>query len=277
MENNVLFEDDNRVMPLMSAAKIWSCLKETVEDESVFKNIMTLLLVQSVAVCLEKGRKTSAASALKWIENNCELPQSLGVKLSTIVTQGDTYHPFIMSFSFSRLLETIQSFLNTYLEKNPSDDLLKAATKAAQSSQKIEAFEDTQVTQDTCLLEKANESTEKEAKNKDNTVCLRTKRKLFSTKMTDVWKPDTCKKSYVCITRISNSEISQLSKSMNTSEVKKTRKKWTARLDKNLKDGVKRHGQGKWSRILLDYDFEGRTGTMLKDRWRILMKTHEVG
>ncbi|CAF98026.1 unnamed protein product, partial [Tetraodon nigroviridis] len=45
---------------------------------------------------------------------------------------------------------------------------------------------------------------------------------------------------------------------------------WTAKLDKNLMDGVKRHGQGKWSRILLDYDFEGRTGVMLKDRWRVL-------
>ncbi|KAM7369956.1 hypothetical protein PAMP_011244 [Pampus punctatissimus] len=162
---DVLFEDDNGVMPLMSAAKIWSYLKETVEDESLFKNIMTLLLVQSVAVCLEKGQKSSAASALKWIENNCKLPKSLGVKLSTIVTQRDTYHPFLMSFSFSRLLETIQSFLNAYLEKNPSDDLLKAATKAAQSSQNLETFEDT-VTQDTCLLEKANESTEKDAKNK---------------------------------------------------------------------------------------------------------------
>ncbi len=52
--------------------------------------------------------------------------------------------------------------------------------------------------------------------------------------------------------------------------------KWTAQLDKYLKDGVKRHGQGKWSRILMDYDFEGRTGTMLKDRWRVLMRSHEV-
>lgn len=50
--------------------------------------------------------------------------------------------------------------------------------------------------------------------------------------------------------------------------------KWTAQLDKYLKEGVRRHGHGKWARILLDYDFEGRTGTMLKDRWRILIKDH---
>lgn len=43
---DVLFEEDDRVMPLMSAAKIWSRLKETVEDECLFNNIMILLLVQ---------------------------------------------------------------------------------------------------------------------------------------------------------------------------------------------------------------------------------------
>lgn len=68
--------------------------------------------------------------------------------------------------------------------------------------------------------------------------------------------------------------------SPDTKKAQKTRKppqKWTSQLDKYLKDGVKRHGQGKWSRILMDYDFEGRTGTMLKDRWRVLTRAHEVG
>ncbi|XP_067434060.1 telomeric repeat-binding factor 1 [Thunnus thynnus] len=280
---DVVFEEDDSVMPLMSAAKIWSQLRETAEDESLFENITILLLVQSVAVCLEKGQRSSASSALKWFENNHEFPQNLTVKLTTIVTQRDTYHPFLMSFSFSRLLETIQSFLDTYLEKNPSDFLLKAATKMAQSSQDIEGFEDT-VTQHISLLEKANESTKKDAKKKEKAVCSRTKRKLLSTKITDVWKPDSCKKPYISLRRMSNNDLSQLSeRSLDTSKIKqesrKTRKrpqKWNAQMDKNLKDGVKRHGQGKWSRILLDYDFEGRTGTMLKDRWRILMRAHKV-
>lgn len=47
-------------------------------------------------------------------------------------------------------------------------------------------------------------------------------------------------------------------------------------MDKYLMDGVRRHGQGKWSRILLDYDFEGRTGVMLKDRWRVLVRSYKV-
>ncbi|XP_044033185.1 telomeric repeat-binding factor 1 [Siniperca chuatsi] len=278
---DVQFEEDDRVMPLMSAAKIWSKLENTVEDESLFKNITTLLLVQSVAVCLEKGQRSSAVSALKWFEDNHEFPQNLGVKLSTIVTQRETYHPFLMSFSFSHLLETIQSYLDAYLEKNPSDYLFKAATKMVQSSQNVEVLED-MGTQDGSLSEPANESTE-DRKKKEKTVCLRTKRKLLSTKMADVWKPDdTCKKAFVSLRRISKNELSQMTseKSMDAPKIQKTRKppqKWTPQLDKYLKKGVKCHGQGKWSRILMDYDFEGRTGTMLKDRWRVLMRAHKVG
>lgn len=48
--------------------------------------------------------------------------------------------------------------------------------------------------------------------------------------------------------------------------------KWTPKLDQFLEEGVNQYGVGKWARILLDYDFEGRTGTMLKDRWRTLTK-----
>ncbi|CAK6972333.1 telomeric repeat-binding factor 1 [Scomber scombrus] len=280
---DVLFDKDDSVMPLMSAAKIWSNLEKTVTDESLFENIMILLLVQSVAVCMEKGQRSSASSALKWFQNNYEFRQNVNVKLSSIVTQRDTYHPFLMSFSYSRMLETVQSFLDAYLEKNPSDYILKAATQMAQSSQDMEGFEDT-VTRDISVLKKANESTEKDAKKKKSTACLRTKRKLLSTKITDVWKPDSCKKSYISLRRISNNELLQLSdKSMDTSKInqesKNTRKpprKWTPEMDQNLKSGVRHHGEGKWSLILLDYDFEGRTGTMLKDRWRVLKRAHKV-
>ncbi|XP_070783997.1 telomeric repeat-binding factor 1 [Enoplosus armatus] len=277
---DVQFEEDDSVMPLMSAAKIWSDLEDSVADESLFKNITILLLVQAVAVCLEKGQRSAASSTLKWFEKKHNFPQNLGVKLSTIVTQRETYHPFLMSFSFSRLLETIQSFLDAYLEKNPSDYLLKAATKMVQSSQNIESLEDV-VTQDGSLSEPADESTEDKEK-KENTVCVRTKRRLLSTKMTDLWRPDSCKKPFVSLKRISKNELSRITseKSVDTSKIQKTRKppqKWTPQLDKYLKNGVKRHGQGKWSRILMDYDFEGRTGTMLKDRWRVLMRAHEVG
>ncbi|XP_070842518.1 telomeric repeat-binding factor 1 [Chaetodon trifascialis] len=277
---DVQFEEDARVMPLMSAAKIWSKLEDTVADDSLFKDITILLLVQSVAVCVEKGQISSASSVLKWFENNHGFPQqNFGVKLSTIVKQRETYHPFFTSFSFSRLLETVQSYLEDFLAMNSSDFLLKAATKVVQSSQSMEGVEDT-VKEDSSQSE-TTESTE-DRKKKENTVCLRTKRKLMPTKMTELWKPDSCKKAFVAIRRISESELSRITSQKSVDTTKKNQKsrkapqKWTPQLDKYLKQGVKEHGQGKWSRILMDYDFEGRTGTMLKDRWRVLMRAYKV-
>uniref|UniRef100_A0A8D3E4C3 Telomeric repeat-binding factor n=1 Tax=Scophthalmus maximus TaxID=52904 RepID=A0A8D3E4C3_SCOMX len=277
---DVQFEEDDDVMPLMSAAKIWSKLEVTVADESVFKDITFLLYVQSVAVCLEKGQKPSASSALKWFANNYRLPKNMGVRLSKIVTQRETYHPLLMSFSFRNLLDTVQSYVDTYLEKNPSDHLLKEATKTVLSSPNSEGLKEA-VTLDGSVSETADESIEDDLKKKERVVCHRTKRKLLSTKITDVWKPDSCKKSTVSMRRLSKNELSRVlsEKSMDSTEIQKKRKarqKWTPQLDRNLKAGVKQHGQGKWSQILLDYDFEGRTGTMLKDRWRVLKRAHEV-
>ena len=45
---DVLFEQDESVMPLMSAFKIWSKLERTVADESLFNNITILLGVQVI-------------------------------------------------------------------------------------------------------------------------------------------------------------------------------------------------------------------------------------
>ncbi|KAF7653517.1 hypothetical protein LDENG_00082140 [Lucifuga dentata] len=271
---DVKFEEDNQVMPLMSAAKIWLDLKDTVEDESLFETISILLLVQSVAVCLEKGKNSSTSSVLQWIENNTDFPQNMRVKLSAIVARRDMYHPFFMSFSFSRLLDTIRSYLDAYLEKNPSDYLLQKATEMVQSSETTEVLEEF-VKQDDSLSETDDGSSEKDGK---------IKWKLYPTKITDVWKPESCKKSHVLLQRIPKSELSNLTfphklseKPADISKIHKKRKpkeKWTYHLDKKLKDGVRRHGVGKWALILQDYDFEGRSGTMLKDRWRVLMKTH---
>lgn len=51
--------------------------------------------------------------------------QGLSVKLTTVVRKGDTYHPLLVNFSFSRLLEAVQSYVDAYLQMNPSDYLIK--------------------------------------------------------------------------------------------------------------------------------------------------------
>lgn len=53
---DVVFEEDTDVMPLMSAAKLWTKLENTVEDKSLFKNIYTLLVVQVIMQIIISGK-----------------------------------------------------------------------------------------------------------------------------------------------------------------------------------------------------------------------------
>nr|XP_057916157.1 telomeric repeat-binding factor 1 isoform X2 [Doryrhamphus excisus] len=305
------FEEDDKLMPLMSAYKVWFQLKETVGDDNLFGTVTVLLMIQTVVMCLEKGDKTSASFALKWFQEHASINKTVREKLSTIVAETDTYNLFLTGFTFSRLLEMVRSYLDTYLAQNPSDYLVKEAIKTVQS---VDA-KDAMATEDTSRPEKVDDSQKEETKTKHNLqpalknayICLpstsaqgllerntrttskekpnvdapedeplpqtddtrRSKRKLLSTKA-DVWEGQG--ESKMC------TRPATLKDSTNTSVLKKrkTHTKWTYELDKKLKDGVKRHGVGKWSRILLDDDFEGRTGTMLKDRWRILVKDNKV-
>ncbi|XP_072306843.1 telomeric repeat-binding factor 1 [Eucyclogobius newberryi] len=276
---DVSFEDDHNVLPLMSAAKIWSDLKKTVEDEVLAKNITILLIVQSVAVCLEKG--SNASYVIQWLEKNLsdgrDFPSTLRVKLGTVVAQKDNYHPLIKSFSYSRLLETTNMFLNEFLERNPSDYLFKAATKAVQSSGSRDTLED----KETNERSPTESTTSVNKENEENTSSMRSKRKLLSTKTCDLWTPETGKKPFICLTRLSKNDISiptpkSIVPDPTNIKKRKPRTKWTWTEDKQLIAGVKRHGLGQWSHILQDFNFGDRTGTMLKDRWRTLKKARVV-
>ncbi|CAL9697947.1 unnamed protein product [Knipowitschia caucasica] len=277
---DVNFENDKNVSPLMSAAKIWSELKETADDESLAENLSILLFVQSVAVCMEKG--TSASCVLQWFEDNLDFPSALRVKLRTVVESKDVYHPFITSFSYNRLLETTDTFVDAFLKSNPSDYLFKAGAKALQSPGSKETLKDTisededDQTPEPCTV-KVN-------KNKKKSSCVspnKSKRRLLSTKMCDLWIPESCKRPTVVLTRISKKERSSALDEFNDMDTtalkkRKPRTKWTWEEDRQLTVGVQRHGLGHWSRILHDFDFGSRTGVMLKDRWRTLSKSHVV-
>ncbi|XP_037096573.1 telomeric repeat-binding factor 1 isoform X2 [Syngnathus acus] len=366
---DVRFNDDDDVMPLMSAAKTWFHLKDAVEDQTLFEEINAHLIVQAVALCLEKGQRTQARGALRWFDEHVECPPKVAAKLSNIVAQMDTYHPYLTVFSFDGLLEVVQTFLDAYLAKNPTDFLANEAVKKIQCSGSTDAT-DGVATEDKSLLEKVDHArlqTKTEANlqvskklqvslqwqsvNKllatdlstdadkqsaealqDTTLAdVEPKRKVRSAKSTSASgrrlfssncsqmdaspKPAaTARDAKTAAAAPGNVRLSAedkadpsgetaatakrklLSSKTNTWEEdaqkeppskkdldtsvgsprRRTHRKWTHELDLRLLQGVRTHGKGKWSRILQDYDFEGRTGVMLKDRWRILEKLHKV-
>jgi len=52
---------------------------------------------------------------------------------------------------------------------------------------------------------------------------------------------------------------------------------WTEKEIKYLTEGVERYGIGKWSLILSEFHFPSyRDGVSLKDKWRNLVKNHQV-
>ena len=58
-------------------------------------------------------------------------------------------------------------------------------------------------------------------------------------------------------------------------KAKKRRRAWSADEEKHLKDGIEKHGPGKWKEILEDpgFAFDDRTVVNLKDKFRSMAST----
>ncbi|KAL6462939.1 hypothetical protein MHYP_G00293610 [Metynnis hypsauchen] len=296
-------DTNGRIAPLMSALTLWENLEDTVADAALCENIRSLLFIQCVGVCLEKGNVQLAAETLQWLEKETSLSEKLQRKLSTLVTKNDVYDQLLTSFSYSRLLDSINTFLDTFLEKYPSDFLLKSAKKVVQAQrERAEEMESEQEHSEAASpshtaatkvvqarQERAaspshtvNSSTKNKAKVVSSELNLRRKKKLYSTKVVHPWKPETEKKSLCALSTLNVSRFSfkdhrkrETPQDIPDHPKYKSKRKWTATEDKYLMAGVKCFGEGKWTRILEEFAFKDRTSVMLKDRWRT-MKKHEM-
>ncbi|XP_036411176.1 telomeric repeat-binding factor 1 [Megalops cyprinoides] len=210
---DVQFENEEEVTPLLSALRTWESFSDVVPDKVLYEKIQKLLFIQSVGVCLEKGNHTIASWVLDKLEEQCDIPETLKMKLALIVKKNDAYQQFC---SFNHLVKSVKSFLDWFLSVHPSDFLLKAATVVALS----------------CGEEETKDPNESGSTIQDE---------------------------------------EGLKKSCEASELPAL-PKWTWEEDKNLKAGVRRYGEGRWTQILENFDFPGRTSVMLKDRWRTLKK-----
>ncbi|CAL8292737.1 unnamed protein product [Lota lota] len=251
--------DEDNLTPLMAATNLWKTLRDTVADEDEYNSISTLLHVQSVAVCLEKGQKTMASTALQWLEEKQDIPKNLAIKLSMLVAKGDICHPFMRNFPYKHLQEKVQAYLDAFLAEKPSDFLFKAAVKVAQSYQSQDSSDE----QD----ESFSQTTEKSSPD-----VTKPKKRQLLTKQAALWQPTSGKKPRNDMDNQETHSTQLTEKSLETTAIRRGKKKWTSFLDELLIKGVGKHGEGNWKLMLLDHDFQGRTGTMLKDRWRILKR-----
>ncbi|XP_036906819.1 telomeric repeat-binding factor 1 isoform X2 [Sturnira hondurensis] len=265
------FETDERITPLESALMIWDSIEK--EHDKFHEEIQNLIKIQAIAVCMESGNFKEAEEVFERIFDGSHT--TVQRKLLKIISQKDTFHSFFQHFSYNRMMEKIKSFVNYVLDEKSSTFLMKAAAKVVESKRARtvpqEKPNDTDIGMETqadldtgkrshrnllpnlqhgCHQQDSNEEEEK-------------KEVLKSRRRTEKDRQATKRKRM----RVLNNQP-------ETSKNHRSRKKqaWLWEEDKNLRSGVRKYGEGNWSKILLHYKFNNRTSVMLKDRWRTMKK-----
>nr|XP_021528162.1 telomeric repeat-binding factor 1 isoform X3 [Aotus nancymaae] len=258
------FENDERITPLESALMIWGSIEK--EHDKLHEDIQNLIEVQP-----------------------------LKRKLLMIISQKDTYHSVFQHFSYNHMMEKIKSYVNYVLSEKSSTFLMKAAAKVVESKRaRTITSQDKPNGNDVEMETEANLDTRKSVSDKQSAVTessegtvslLRSHKNLFLSKLKHGTQQQDLKKERRVGTlqsakkkkesrRATGSRIPVSKSQPVTPEKHRARKRqaWLWEEDKNLRSGVRKFGEGNWSKILLHYKFNNRTSVMLKDRWRTMKK-----
>ncbi|XP_015341351.1 telomeric repeat-binding factor 1 isoform X4 [Marmota marmota marmota] len=246
------FENDERITPLESALMIWASIEK--EHDKLHEEIENLIKIQAIAVCMENGSFKEAKEVFERI-----------------------FDANSHTFSYNHMMKKIKSYVNYVLNEKSSTFLMKAAAKVVESekSRKI-------TSQDKLHGNDIEMETEV---NLDKVK--RSHKNLFISKLKHgSWQQDFNEKEERVGTlqsgkekeenrRVTESKRVYVSnKQPKTPKKQRPRKKqaWLWEEDKNLRSGVRKYGEGNWSKILSHYKFNNRTSVMLKDRWRTMKK-----
>ncbi|XP_059971528.1 telomeric repeat-binding factor 1 isoform X3 [Mesoplodon densirostris] len=261
------FESDERITPLESALMIWASIEK--EHDKLHEEIQNLIKIQP-----------------------------LKRKLLMIISKKDTFHSLFHHCSYNHMMEKIKSYVNYVLNEKSSTFLMKAAAKVVESKRaRTTASQDKPNSNDTELETEANLDIGESVSDKQSAVTessgdtvslLRSHKNLFLSKLEhgnrqqDVNKkeervetPRSGRKKKQNSRRATESKrIHVLNSQPPTLEKHQPRKRqaWIWEEDQNLRSGVKKYGEGNWSKILSHYKFNKRTSVMLKDRWRTMKK-----
>ncbi|XP_007999057.3 telomeric repeat-binding factor 1 isoform X2 [Chlorocebus sabaeus] len=269
------FENDERITPLESALMIWGSIEK--EHDKLHEEIQNLIKIQAIAVCMENGNFKEAEEVFERIFGDPNSYMPLKSKLLMIISQKDTFHSFFQHFSYNHMMEKIKSYVNYVLSEKSSTFLMKAAAKVVESKRtRTITSQDKPNGNDVEMETEANLDTRK-----------RSHKNLFLSKLQhETQQQDFNNKKERRIgtlqstkkkkesRRATESRIPVSKSQQVTPEKHRARKKqaWLWEEDKNLRSGVRKYGEGNWSKILLHYKFNNRTSVMLKDRWRTMKK-----
>ncbi|XP_069322463.1 telomeric repeat-binding factor 1 isoform X5 [Eulemur rufifrons] len=296
------FESDERITPLESALIIWDLIEK--EHDKLHEEIQNLIKVQAIAVCMENGNFKEAEEVFERIFGDPDSytmqlysEEPLKRKLLMIITQKDTFHSFFQHLSFNHMMEKIKTYVNHVLNEKSSTFLMKAAAKVVESKRtRTVISQDEPNGNDTEMETEANLYARKSVSDKQSAVTessegtvslLRSHKNLFLSKLKHGSQQQDLKNKkeervgtfqngrMIKERRATESMRIHVSKNQEvTPKKQRSRKKqaWLWEEDKNLRSGVRKYGEGNWSKILLHYKFNNRTSVMLKDRWRTMKK-----
>ncbi|XP_025056010.1 telomeric repeat-binding factor 1 isoform X2 [Alligator sinensis] len=262
------FESDQRISPLESALSIWVQLeKEESKLEKLHEDIRRLILIQAVAVYIEKGYYKEASEVLDRLDS--EPNKTLRMKLTMIINRRDPYVPFLQNFSYNLLMDKIKSYIDDFLKKSAANFLIKAAVKEVEAKR---------------LGGKASQDKPASVVKTNHGNILEMEQRSHIEAHTPLNPemapfPRIKKRGRTDACRNLQNDLQNLKNNAETSSHRLTgqkKQRWTLEEDKKLEKGVKKFGMGNWAKILIHYDFNNRTGVMLKDRWRTMIKQHKV-
>uniref|UniRef100_M3YFR9 Telomeric repeat-binding factor n=1 Tax=Mustela putorius furo TaxID=9669 RepID=M3YFR9_MUSPF len=286
------FETDERITPLESALMIWASIEK--EHDKLHEEIENLVKIQAIAVCMENGNFKEAEEVFERIFDDPNSYEPLKRKLHKIISQRDTFHSIFQHFSYNNMMEKIKSYVNSVINEKSSAFLMKAAAKVVES-RRARTTQDKPNGNSVEVETEANLDVGKSVSDKQSATdfsgstvsLLRCHKKLILSKSKHGSQQQDFRREEERMEILQSERMKRLRRKAaenkrrhvlnsqpGTSKKPQSRKKqaWLWEEDKNLRSGVRKYGEGNWSKILLHYKFNNRTGVMLKDRWRTMKK-----
>ncbi|XP_022373552.1 telomeric repeat-binding factor 1 isoform X2 [Enhydra lutris kenyoni] len=286
------FETDERITPLESALMIWASIEK--EHDKLQEEIENLVKIQAIAVCMENGNFKEAEEVFERIFDDPNSYEPLKRKLHKVISQRDTFHSIFQHFSYNNMMEKIKSYVNSVINEKSSAFLMKAAAKVVES-RRARTTQDKPNGNNVEVETEANLDVGKSVSDKQSATdfsggtvsLLRCHKKLILSKSKHGSQQQDFRREEERMEILQSERMRRLRRQAaenkrrrvlnsqpGTSKKPQSRKKqaWLWEEDKNLRSGVRKYGEGNWSKILLHYKFNNRTGVMLKDRWRTMKK-----